>query len=140
MRMCKSHEEAKDCYLFKRMNDEPLSDSSTNPSTTFAFDAATGKPVVPVTIVPNSGAAQYLRPEVLAFAHLMEQQLRANDHKPGWKNDRPKPLVDRLREETEELIVAILDHGPEQIGKEAADVANFALMIADVCGCLGETK
>ncbi|NBJ13243.1 hypothetical protein [Microvirga arsenatis] len=81
----------------------------------------------------------YLRPEVLAFALLMEQQLRANDHKPGWKNDAPVVLMDRLHEEAAELHEA-LKQGDyrEHIALEAADVANFAMMIADVCGCLGE--
>lgn len=48
-------------------------------------------------------ALRKLRPEVLAFAQTMEEQLRANDHKPGWKNDPPIDLIARLREEVEEL-------------------------------------
>lgn len=84
-----------------------------------------------------SSQTAYLRPEVLAFARLMEQQLRAIDHKPGWQNDTPKALMQRLDEEVQELDEALI-HSREQIAKEAADVANFALMIADVSGCLGE--
>lgn len=42
------------------------------------------------------------RPEVIAFADLMEAQLRANDHKPGWKDDLACDLLPRLREETDE--------------------------------------
>ncbi len=86
-----------------------------------------------------------LRPEVRAFARLMEQQLRANDHKPGWKDDNPMALLDRADEELNELHVALIHAfvdmkgNRERVGREAADVANFALMIADVCGCLGET-
>lgn len=93
--------------------------------------------------VPDRTA--YLRPEVLAFARLMEQQLRANDHKPGWKSDTPWALMTRLWEETHELAGVVgasslkMPRSQEQIGAEAADVANFALMIADVCGCLGDS-
>lgn len=92
------------------------------------------------------------RPEVRAFADLMEAQLRANDHKPGWKRDHWIDLFYRLREETLELYDALRDADTydtsdrgarltrEQVfvsaGREAADVANFAMMIADVCGAL----
>lgn len=83
------------------------------------------------------------RPEVRAFADLMEAQLRANDHKPGWKSDPVWPLIERLHEECSELHREV-DVGDEpgtpawisRVGNEAADVANFAMMIADVCGAL----
>lgn len=90
------------------------------------------------------------RPEVQAFADLMEQQLRANDHKPGWKGeDAISDLFPRLIEEAEELQEALqqwavrvgwgesalyLPQNVARVGREAADVANFAMMIADVCG------
>ena len=83
-----------------------------------------------------------LRPEVLAFAHLMEQQLRANDRKSGWKGDDASDLYRRLGEESHELWKALFQthiYGPwtsDHIGHEAADIANFAMMIADVCGAL----
>lgn len=79
------------------------------------------------------------RPEVRAFADLMEAQLRKNDHKGGWKNDRPHALLKRLYDEAAELGHAMPyddDFDPENVGWEAADVANFAMMIADVCGAL----
>lgn len=85
------------------------------------------------------------RPEVEAFADLMEAQLRANDHKGGWKACDPHWLHDRLLEEAAELQDAgqwKTDGGPSQggygraVAREAADVANFAMMIADVCGGL----
>lgn len=90
------------------------------------------------------------RPEVRAFANLMEAQLRANDHKPGWKNDTDLGLFERLGEESADLLSALHRHAKRlswgdgwvmedtvpRIGREAADVANFAMMIADVCGAL----
>jgi hypothetical protein len=45
-----------------------------------------------------------LRPEVAAFAQLMERELRKNDHKGGWKDDTTHELLERLFEETAELI------------------------------------
>lgn len=80
-----------------------------------------------------------LRPEVARFAGVMESRLRQNDHKPGWKQDGVRELIWRLWDEAGELDVATI---PEQgrtagdITAEAADVANFAMMIADVCGGL----
>jgi NTP pyrophosphatase (non-canonical NTP hydrolase) len=83
------------------------------------------------------------RPEVAAFADLMERELRANDHKPGWKGENPWPLLDRLREELGELWDELqpgsrtnIGAWRGRVGAEAADVANFAMMIADVCGAL----
>lgn len=73
-----------------------------------------------------------LRESVAWFASIMERELRANDHKPGWKNDRAVDLLDRVFDEAHELNAAIAAGGrSERIIKEAADVANFAMMIAD---------
>lgn len=73
----------------------------------------------------------------------MEAALKANDHKPGWKGDHPLDLMTRLREESVELggeVVAgsrtSLEAWRARVGAEAADVANFAMMVADVCGAL----
>lgn len=89
------------------------------------------------------------RPEVRAFADLMEAKLSENDHKPGWKEDHPEDLLSRLYEEADEIRRS-WDHwrgtawpreqlGPV-IGRECADVANFAMMIADVCGALSNQQ
>jgi NTP pyrophosphatase (non-canonical NTP hydrolase) len=74
-----------------------------------------------------------LRPAVRDFAAAMEDQLRANDYKPGWQKDDPLDLLLRLREEVVELDNAI-DAGadPSEVLEESADIANFAMMIADV--------
>jgi hypothetical protein len=54
-----------------------------------------------------------LRPEVAAFAQLMERELRKNDHKgtSGWKNDTVDDLLVRIFEETEELIASFRPSG-----------------------------
>jgi len=91
------------------------------------------------------------RPEVVAFANIMEAKLRENDHKGGWKTDDAEDLFVRLGEECVELSEAIglwriqddwrsaalhLPACRKNVAREAADVANFAMMIADVCGAL----
>jgi len=76
-----------------------------------------------------------LRPEVASFAALMEAELRKHDDRPGWKGEDPHWLLARLNEEVIELANALLDHS-KSLPHEAADVANFAMMIADVCGGL----
>lgn len=81
-----------------------------------------------------------LRSPVAAFARLMEQELLANDHKGGWQNDNPRALAARVVEEAHELLDACSIRGVEKrrerVAEEAADVANMAMMVADVCGCL----
>jgi NTP pyrophosphatase (non-canonical NTP hydrolase) len=73
------------------------------------------------------------REEVRWFAVQMEAKLKENDHKGGWDNCQYRYLLDRLREEVDELIQAFWDQEKttEDIVSEAADVANFAMMIAD---------
>jgi hypothetical protein len=84
-----------------------------------------------------------LRPSLEWFALEMEATLRSNDNKGGWEDCRYEWLFGRLEEESKELLEALspmkLDTTAENawheqaclaIG-ECADVANFAMMIAD---------
>ena len=76
-----------------------------------------------------------IRSEVLMFAKVMEKKLRRNDHKGHWKNGGYEDFqwfVDRLKEEVEELEEALDSRIPEDIADEAADVANYAMMIMDI--------
>jgi NTP pyrophosphatase (non-canonical NTP hydrolase) len=75
-----------------------------------------------------------IRPEVMAFAHVMEERLRRNDYKGGWKNCKSDYLIKRLCEEYLELRDAIREKGMwgPWVRGEAADVANFAMMIWDL--------
>lgn len=96
-----------------------------------------------------SGESRTL-PVVLAFARRMEAKLAKNRHKGdrgGWLKDTPSALLRRLKVETNELEKAIQSNSCGDIANEAADVANFAMMIADVCGgvqaddsCAGAVK
>lgn len=76
------------------------------------------------------------RPSVVAFAEAMEGKLVANEHKGGWWNDTPIALIARLREEVDELERSLTGHTANEVLKEAADVGNFAMMIADLVGGL----
>jgi hypothetical protein len=84
-------------------------------------------------------------PHVFAFACAMEAKLARNRRKgdaAGWRADGTERLQPRLDDEVEELNHALSDyysaHRQERDPKlrtavllEAADVANFAMMIAD---------
>lgn len=83
-------------------------------------------------------------PHVLAFARRMEAKLEANRHKgnrEAWLNDDVAALIVRLDEERIEMEreagrVALGPSGvlpihAETLANECADVANFAMMIAD---------
>ena len=74
-----------------------------------------------------------LRPEVQWFAEQMELRLRANDHKDGWEDEEALWLWSRIREEWQELHDALFltPKSHPAVIREAADVANFAMMIAD---------
>lgn len=73
-----------------------------------------------------------IREEVLEFAAYMESVLRKNDWKGGWKQDSIESLFDKMKEEVKEVEVAIKEKTPfhsDDLQKEVADVANFAMMI-----------
>lgn len=76
------------------------------------------------------------RPVVLTFAQVMETKLRKSDSKGGWKDCNAVYLVKRLKQELQELEEALAVGSSQEIAREAADVANFAMMIADNCGGL----
>lgn len=77
--------------------------------------------------------------KIQAFGKLMEKQLRQNDHKGGWTDEADGYLLRRLQQEVNELVEAVKDRRTT-IGAEAADVANFCMMIADNWGYLREPE
>lgn len=84
-------------------------------------------------------AGNVARSEVLRFAGLMERELAANDEKRGgnsWKGARPAALFVQLVGDVEKLHAAIVSGNPHKIAEQTADVANMAMMIADVTGGL----
>jgi NTP pyrophosphatase (non-canonical NTP hydrolase) len=80
-----------------------------------------------------------IRAEVAVFAERMEQRLVANEHKGGWEDNTVWELLGRVREELQELECALHDYSGhrragsvDEVRSEAADVANFLMMITDV--------
>jgi NTP pyrophosphatase (non-canonical NTP hydrolase) len=90
-----------------------------------------------------------VRAEVMAFARIMEAALQANEHKGHWDRCDPRWLLAKLMEEVGELaqvIVGMYLPDGERIAspdegintavrtgvREAADVGNLAMMLADV--------
>ena len=74
------------------------------------------------------------RNSVAWFSEQMEAKLAKNDHKGGWGNCELQYLSKRLTDERKELYEAIKSKDSEKIIAECADIANFALMIADRFG------
>lgn len=74
-----------------------------------------------------------------AFRAVMLEKLAKNQHKgnrAGWWHDYPDALLDRVREETRELAKEVKGdrYGHRNLPalvREAADVANMAMMVAD---------
>ncbi|MDI6872468.1 MAG: hypothetical protein QME79_14175 [Bacillota bacterium] len=81
--------------------------------------------------------APTIRPEVAAFALLMEAKLRENDgKKPHWRTtgETTASLVAGLLAEAAELVETIWASRMlpgARVHLEAADVANYAMMVAD---------
>lgn len=72
-----------------------------------------------------------VRDEAQWFAQQMERKLQANDHKEGWRRMTTAWLLKRLRQEVDEIEVALKAGKLDDIVSECADVGNFAMMIAD---------
>ena len=89
-----------------------------------------------------------VRSEVQWFALEMEKKLALNDHKGGWKDCEVDALIKRLKEETQELEDEwwkrkndfgrsasegfMFTSSNEELIKECADIANFAMMVASL--------
>jgi len=79
------------------------------------------------------------RDEVRWFARQMEARLLANDHKGGWRDCPIEQLLYRINDEYIELLELVKTQ-PSNIPaiiSECADVANFAMMVAEVVNRYG---
>lgn len=74
-----------------------------------------------------------LRLSVQRFAEQMEAKLRENDHKGscGWQSCSRGYLLRRLATEIRELRAVVKSGKADQVAAEAADVANFCMMLAE---------
>lgn len=62
----------------------------------------------------------------------MKEKLSENNHKKGWESCSDNYLFRRLDEEFTELKIKIASNAKtKEVIRECADVANFAMMIAD---------
>jgi len=78
---------------------------------------------------------------LLKFAQAMETELIENDHKTGWNQLSPQWIINRIRQETQELETAIKNDKPiREIQSECADIANFAFMLWDNLEDIEEEK
>ena len=75
--------------------------------------------------------AGMIRAELRWFVDQMEQVLRKNDWKGGWKDMSREEVLERLEEELDELKTAVCRSKPtDEIIAEAVDIANFAMFLA----------
>ena len=81
---------------------------------------------------------QELRPEVLAFALLMEARLREKDADKGqgWKEADIGNLQVCVTAKNMALDRTITYGTNESVALHAVDIANYSMMIADVAGAL----
>jgi len=80
-----------------------------------------------------------LRPEVLAFARLMELRLREKDADKGvnWKGMNQDMLLVGVASKFLQLEASIKHDLPRiNHARQAVDLANYCMMIADVSGAL----
>lgn len=73
-----------------------------------------------------------IRKEVARFARNMEDQLRANEHKGGWKDASEFWLLDQIKEKESILKNTFLHGTAKEVIQISADIANYAMMIADI--------
>lgn len=71
------------------------------------------------------------------FAQEMERKLQENDYKGGWQGESPFRFANRIHDEWGELADALFrfhtkPSNADAVIAECADIANFALMIADI--------
>lgn len=80
---------------------------------------------------------------VLAEAAINKLNTPKNVAKGGWKECTDEYLFGKMMEETDELVQAVYEYranptpeNRERVRDEAADVVNYAMMVADNCGAL----
>lgn len=77
------------------------------------------------------GGEPVLREPLKKFVDAMEMQLKANDHRGGWKDCKPGYLHQRIELNLSELGTHRADKNWVAYYRTCVDVANFAMMLAD---------
>jgi hypothetical protein len=73
-----------------------------------------------------------IRPEVEYFANLMEEKLKKNDYKGGWKDEPPVYFKMHMHLEYYEFLSAFNSGSKDKIIDECVDLANYCMMLVDV--------
>jgi len=76
--------------------------------------------------------------EIILFTEIMIDRLNVKNEEYGgktWKIATPHHLINHLRKQVDKLEKCVMEKN-KKISEKSADVANFAMMIADVCGGL----
>lgn len=79
---------------------------------------------------------------LIPFLALMRIELHANSDKgdrPGWLSMSPETALLEIYWHTAKLSAAVKNDDTALITEHAADVANMAMMLLDVCGALAPT-
>lgn len=95
------------------------------------------RPTVPARAAGD--APQKYDETLLPFFQLMRRELHANAAKgdrPGWLGMEPQTCLLEIYWHVSKLSVAVRDGDPERIAEHTADVANMAMMQADIAGVL----
>lgn len=71
-------------------------------------------------------------PEIRRFIDAMLFKLRKNAHKGKWDNMHPDIARQRMSDELHELDQAFKENNSVEILLEAADVANFCLILSNI--------
>lgn len=84
----------------------------------------------------------FIRPGVMAFALLMEREMRINDAKrggDGWLRCGPadvRRLAEGVWRDAGKLLDAAIRHDLAKVEEQVADTANMLMMVAHAAGCL----
>ena len=81
-----------------------------------------------------------LEPRIKLFVEAMVYKLYKNADKGAWEDLDIDDAFARLREETVELEEAIDRSSNIEIMMEAADIANFAMIVADIATDKGQRR
>tara|TARA_R110000765_G_scaffold335353_1_gene425749 strand:- start:368 stop:697 length:330 start_codon:yes stop_codon:yes gene_type:complete len=88
--------------------------------------------------IPIPDGCEAYESDIWRFVVLMLDKLNRNIHKGHWDNVDVTQAFDLLIDEVEELRAAIKEEDGDSVKLEAADVANFALIIASVLDRRGD--
>lgn len=85
-----------------------------------------------------------MREALKFFAKKMEEELKKNEFRGSWRDQNPEMVLSKLWDEVYDLDDQVENYldgkgDRDQILKEAVDVANYAMFVADICAAsMGE--